>query len=122
MKVVGTDKPRVLSASTLIGDSVHNTAGENLGKVEELMLELEQGTISYAVLSFGGFLGMGNKLFAVPWNAFSLDTDKKAFVLNVPKEKLEKAPGFDKANWPDFADRKWGQTIHEYYGTRPYWS
>ena len=122
MKVIGTDKPRTLSASTLIGDAVHNNAGENLGKVEELMLDLEQGRISYAVLSFGGFLGMGNKLFAIPWDAFTLDTDEHAFVLNVPKEKLEKAPGFDKDNWPDFADRKWGQTIHQYYGTRPYWS
>jgi sporulation protein YlmC with PRC-barrel domain len=121
MKVVGTEKPRVLSATTLIGDAVHNKAGENLGKVEELMLDLEQGRIAYAVLSFGGFLGMGNKLFAIPWDAFSLDTDEHCFVLNEPKEKLEKAPGFDKSHWPDFADRKWGQTIHDYYGTRPYW-
>jgi len=122
MKVIGTEKPRVLSASTLIGDAVHNNAGENLGKVEELMLDLEKGRIAYAVLSFGGFLGMGNKLFAIPWDAFSLDTDEHAFMLNVPKDRLENAPGFDKDNWPDFADRTWGQTIHSYYGTRPYWS
>ena len=122
MKVVGTDRPRVLSASTLVGDAVRNQAGENLGKVEELMMDLENGRVSYAVLSFGGFLGMGNKLFAIPWDAFTLDTDEHAFVLNVPKERLENAPGFDKDNWPDFADRTWGQTIHSYYGTRPYWS
>jgi len=122
MKVTGTDKPRVLSASTLIGDSVHNNAGEKLGKVEELMMDLEQGRVAYAVLSFGGFLGMGNKLFAIPWDAFTLDTDEHSFILNVPKDRLESAPGFDKDDWPDFADRKWGQTIHSYYGTRPYWS
>jgi len=122
MKVTGADKPRVLSATTLIGDAVHNNAGEKLGKVEELMMDLEQGRVAYAVLSFGGFLGMGNKLFAIPWDAFTLDTDEHCFVLNVPKDRLENAPGFDKDEWPDFADRKWGQTIHSYYGTRPYWS
>jgi hypothetical protein len=65
---------------------------------------------------------MGNKLFAIPWDAFTLDTDEHSFILNVPKDRLESAPGFDKDDWPDFADRKWGQTIHSYYGTRPYWS
>lgn len=121
MKVVGTTHPSVLSASSLVGDAVHNAAGENLGKVEELMVDLESGRISYAVLSFGGFMGMGNKLFAIPWNAFTLDTDDKHFILNAPKEKLQKAPGFDKAHWPNFADRQWGTEIHSYYDTPPTW-
>jgi sporulation protein YlmC with PRC-barrel domain len=112
---------RVLSASTLAGDHVRNPAGEDLGKLEEIMLDVPTGRIAYAVLSFGGFLGMGNKLFAVPWDALTLDEDKKEFVLNVDKQKLENAPGFDKDNWPDMANKTWGATIYTYYGKQPYW-
>lgn len=114
-------RPTVLSASTLAGDSVMNKAGEDLGKIEELMIDLESGRVAYAVLSFGGFLKMGEKLFAVPFKALRLDAERNRFVLDVPKEKLQNAPGFDKNNWPTTADRKWGSEIHSYYGTTPYW-
>jgi PRC-barrel domain len=113
--------PKVLSASTLIGDGVRNMQDEDLGKMEDMMVDLGSGRIAYAVVSFGGFLGMGSKLFAIPWNAFRLDTDRKVFVLDVDKQVLENAPGFDKDNWPDFADREWGAQIHSYYGFDPYW-
>src|ERR1700674_3593003 len=86
---------RVLSASTLAGDQVQNSAGENLGKVDEIMIDIPSGRVAYAVLSFGGFLGMGNKLFALPWSALKLDEDEKCFVLDIDKKKLEHAPGFD---------------------------
>ena len=115
------DRPRVLSASTLSGDGVRNAAGEDLGKIEDFMIDLENGRVAYAVLSFGGFLGMGNKLFAVPWQAMTLDTADHKFVLNVDKELLKKAPGFDKDNWPDMTDRSWGAGIYQYYGQKPYW-
>jgi sporulation protein YlmC with PRC-barrel domain len=115
------EQPRVLSASTLSGDPVVNAAGQNLGKIEEFMIDLESGRLAYAVLSFGGFLGMGTKLFAIPWKALALDTDEHRFVLNVDKDTLKNAPGFDKDNWPDFADRSWGIGIHQYYGLAPYW-
>ena len=109
---------KVLSASTLKGDKVVNEKGEQLGTIDELMINLESGRIAYAVLSFGGFLGMGDKLFAIPWSALRVDTEEKRLVLNVPKEKLEKAPGFDPENWPDMADRTWGAGIENYYGNR----
>jgi len=112
---------RVLSASTLAGDPVQNSAGEDLGKVNEIMIDIPSGKVAYAVLSFGGFLGMGNKLFALPWSALRLDEDKKHFVLGVDKKKLENAPGFDKDNWPDMADTTWGTRIFSYYGVAPYW-
>jgi len=112
---------RVLSASTLAGDHVRNPEGEDLGKVEEIMLDVATGRVAYAVLSFGGFLGMGSKLFALPWEALTLDEDNHEFVLNVSKQKLENAPGFDKDNWPDMADTSWGSTIYSYYGKEPYW-
>src|ERR1035438_2631765 len=75
---------RVLAASTLAGDSVRNAAGEDLGKLDELMIDIPSGRVAYAVLSFGGVLRMGNKLFAVPWSALKVDEDEKCFILNVP--------------------------------------
>jgi sporulation protein YlmC with PRC-barrel domain len=112
---------RVLSASTMIGDQVHNSQGEHLGKIEELMIDMPTGQVGYAVLSFGGFLGVGDKLFAVPWQALELRPDRHEFVLDVPKDRLKNAPGFDKNNWPSTADRTWGSQIHEFYGRKPYW-
>jgi sporulation protein YlmC with PRC-barrel domain len=112
---------RVLSASTLAGDRVRNSAGEDLGKVHEIMIDIPSGAVAYAVLSFGGFLGMGDKLFALPWRALTVDEDEKCFVLDIDKSKLESAPGFDKDHWPDMADHAWGTRIFKYYGTRPYW-
>jgi sporulation protein YlmC with PRC-barrel domain len=112
---------RVMSASTLAGDKVVNTAGEDLGKLNEIMIDAQAGRVAYAVLSFGGFLGMGDKLFAIPWDQLSLDEDRKCFILNVNRKTLEKAPGFDKDNWPDMADPSWREQIYSYYGSRRYW-
>ena len=115
--------PRVLSATTLIGDDVKNAQGENLGKLEEIMLDVNTGKIAYAVLSFGGFLGLGDKLFAIPWQAFSLNAEEHSLVVNVNKSVLEKAPGFDKDKWPKTtsADDKWLVQVYDYYGYSPYW-
>jgi sporulation protein YlmC with PRC-barrel domain len=112
---------RTLSASTLKGDPVRNSRGEDLGKAEDLMIDLETGRIAYVVLSFGGFLGMGEKLFAVPWSAMTVDLDRHCFILDVPKERLKDAPGFDKDNWPDFSDEAWGSQIYSFYQVTPYW-
>jgi sporulation protein YlmC with PRC-barrel domain len=112
----------VLSADTLTGDTVFNAAGDHLGKIEDFMLDVESGRIRYAVLSFGGVLGIGNKLFAVPPEALVVDTDRKCLVLDVEREQLENAPGFDKDNWPNFADPTLGREIYGYYGRKPYWN
>jgi sporulation protein YlmC with PRC-barrel domain len=112
---------RVLSASTLAGDSVKNAGGDDLGKVDEIMIDIPSGRVAYAVLSFGGILRMGNKLFAVPWDVLTIDEDQKCFILNVDRATLENAPGFDKDNWPDMADPAWGTQIYSHYGRRPYW-
>ena len=111
----------VMGADTLVGDSVRNAKGEDLGKIEEIMLDMGGGRIAYAVLSSGGFLGMGNKLYAIPWSSLRLDTDNECFVLDMDKSKLESAPGFDKDHWPTMADRQWATDLHNYYGSRPYW-
>ena len=112
---------RVLSASTLEGDDVRNSAGEKLGTLDEIMIDIPTGQIAYAVLSFGGILGMGNKLFAVPWSNLSVDEDQKCLILDVDKTTLDNAPGFDKDNWPDMADYGWGSKVYDYYGAKPYW-
>ena len=112
----------VVSASRIIGEAVVNRQDENLGKIHELVFDAQDGRLAYAVLSFGGFMGMGNKLFAMPWKAFEFAKTENKLVLNVDKEKLKTAPGFDQdAKWPDFADRTWGSTIYKYYGYEPYW-
>ena len=112
---------RVLAASTLAGDKVRNSAGEDLGKVDEIMIDIPSGRVAYAVLSFGGVLRMGNKLFAVPWSALRVDEDEKVFILDADKKMLESAPGFDKDNWPDMADTEWGSEVFRHYGVTPYW-
>lgn len=111
--------PEMMGAETLVGNKVYDTEGEALGGIKEIMLDMRSGRVSYAVLSFGGFLGMGQKLFAVPWEALELDTKEKRFVLNVEKGRLKDAPGFDKDHWPDMADQSWAREIHSYYGTTP---
>ena len=116
-----TRYPKVLSSSTISSDRVKNAAGEDLGKIEDLMIDVNTGRIAYAVLSFGGFLKVGNKLFAIPWQALRLDAANKQFILDVDKSVLEKAPGFDKDNWPDMADPKFGANVYRHYGYTPYW-
>ncbi len=112
--------PRLMGADTLIGNDVYNHKDEDLGDIKEIMLDVNSGRIAYAVLSFGGFLGIADKLFAVPWSALKLDTANKRFLLNVEKESLESAPGFNKDDWPDMADPTWQNTINSYYGTKSY--
>jgi len=112
--------PRLMGAGTLMGEDVYNHKDEDLGDIKEIMLDMNTGRVAYAVLSFGGFLGIADKLFAVPWSALKLDTVNKRFILNVDKERLESAPGFDKDNWPDMADPTWQNTINSYYGTTTY--
>ncbi len=111
--------PALMGANTLLGNDVYNQNDEDLGDIKEFMVDMDSGKVAYAVLSFGGLLGMGDKLFAVPWAALKLDTDKKRFQLNVAKDALKEAPGFDKSHWPSMSDRTWASGVHKFYGT-PY--
>ncbi len=112
--------PEVMAAATLTGEPVVTPAGEALGKIEAIMLDVCSGHIAYAVLSFGGFLGIGEKLFAIPWSALTLDTHAKRFTLDISKEKLERAPRFDNDRWPAMADPG-ANELHDYYDIVPYW-
>ncbi|MDN2708788.1 PRC-barrel domain-containing protein [Janthinobacterium sp. SUN118] len=109
--------PALMGADTLIGDDVYNHSDEELGDIKEIMLDMRTGQIAYAVLSFGGILGMGDKLFAVPWERLTLDPVNKRLLLNVEKGQLKDAPGFDKNNWPDMGSDAWNQQMEAFYGS-----
>jgi len=113
--------PELMGAQTLQGEDIYNTKDEDLGDLKEIMIDMRNGRIAYAVLSHGGVLGMGKKLFAIPWSALKLDTVKKRFTLDITKERLEAAPGFNKDAWPRMADQTWATQVHSYYKAKPYW-
>jgi sporulation protein YlmC with PRC-barrel domain len=114
--------PDVMAASTLDGNSVLSSDGHDVGSLKEIMLDVASGRIAYAVLSSGGFLGIGDKLIAVPWSALTLDTDNKCFRMAATAEQVRHSPGFDKDAWPSMADRTWATTVHQHYGREPYWT
>lgn len=106
--------------SQTVGATVENPAGESVGKLEDLVIEDQSGRVGYAVLSFGGFAGIGDKYFAIPWRSLSVHSkdknpDKKYFVADLNKDRLRDAPGFDKEHWPDFADTRTTGEIDKYY-------
>src|SRR4029077_12988386 len=118
-KVVTTHKSgetrryrQVLGAKTLTGDRVRSVAGDNLGQVKEIMIDLQSGRVAYVVLSVGGFMGIGGKLFAAPWGALTIDEGNREFVIDASIQELEGAPGFAKDNWPDMANPDWRAQIH----------
>ena len=110
-----------MKASSIIGTGVVNAIGENLGNVKEVVLDPRSGKVAYVVVSFGGFLTMGEKLFAIPFSAFDYNLTKKEYVLDVPKERLEAAPGFDSNNWPSMGEESWNRDVYNFYGRSPYW-
>jgi len=117
-------QPQVLSATTLIGDKVFSRAGEELGILKELMVDLYAGQVKYAVLSIHEVLGLGDQLFAVPWPALSLNAENQTFTLHVDKEELQDGPKFDQDHWPDEAqfESGWLTDLYDYYGYVPYWT
>nr|WKF60796.1 hypothetical protein HUO10_005318 [Paraburkholderia busanensis] len=114
--------PDVMAAATLDGTKVVSSDGEDIGKISDIMLDVRSGRVAYAVLSEGGFLGMGSTLHAIPWNALTLDTEQKCFHVSIAAQQIKNDPGFDKDHWPSMADATWGTTVHQYYNRDPYWS
>ncbi len=107
-------------ATALIGKPVQNSEGKDLGEIQDLVINWRDGGfVEYAVLSFGGLWGIGDKYFAIPWVAMALSDDKEHFILNVKEERLKKAPGFDKNNWPDMSNNEWAVVIYQFYDLDP---
>ncbi len=114
-------EPEVMAADFLVGERVVDPLGADLGKIEELMIDMQAGRVSYAVLSFGGIFGLGEKFFAIPWRLLQPDPVNRRFVLAIDRERLKNAPGFDRHSWPAMGDRGWGRRIHRFYDQTPYW-
>ena len=106
----------------VIGKKVVNLQGEDLGTIEDVIIDAPNARVSYAILSFGGFMGMGDKLFALPWVSLFYSPEDGKFALKADRELLKKAPGFDKNNWPDLSDPVTRGEIYRYYGAAIYWS
>ena len=112
---------QVSRASKINGTNVKNMKGENMGGIKDLVIDPESGRVVYAVVSFGGILGLGNKLFAIPWSVLHWNRDKEYYVLDLDKETLKNAPGFDKKHWPD-SSNKWElqrEQINQFYHVNP---
>lgn len=106
---------KLLSGSTITGDDICNMKDENLGKIQDIMLDVEEGKIRYVVLATGGFLGIGDRLFAIPWKALQHDAKNRRFLLDVEVDRFKNAPGFDKDQWPNMADPTWNSTVETFY-------
>jgi sporulation protein YlmC with PRC-barrel domain len=110
-------------SSKLIGWDVENSRGEKIGDIEEVVVDPAHNRIAYTVISTGGFLGMGERWVAVPLSALKRsDKDANVFILDVDKERLKNAPGFDKDKWPEAADRSWVTTVYSFYNQPTYWN
>lgn len=110
-----------VKASSIIGTSVVNPGHESLGDIKEMVIDPRTGKVAYAVVSFGGFLGMGAKLFAIPFSAFVYNVSENEYVLDVTKDRLKSAPGFDSDHWPEMSDEKWNRDLSSFYDRAPYW-
>jgi sporulation protein YlmC with PRC-barrel domain len=121
LQAITGDRMTVARADTLIGMDVENAQGQDLGEIEDLAINSKDGRIAYAALAYGGWLGLGENLAAVPWEALKLNMAERQFTLNLDKDKLQNAPRFAKDRWPQTLDRKWVSDMYPYYGARPYW-
>jgi hypothetical protein len=106
---------------SILGAKVINASREDLGSSEDLVLDARSNRVAYAILSVGGFLGLGDRRFAIPFEALSFDLSQKVAVLDIDKDRLRDAPGFEEDNWPDMADPSWGSQVYRHYGYEPYW-
>jgi sporulation protein YlmC with PRC-barrel domain len=106
---------KVVKASEVTGVDVKNLAGEDLGTINEVVIDKASGKVSYLVLDFGGVLGFGNKFFAIPWNLFTYNEEDDCFMLNLDKARIKDAPGFDKDHWPNFTSPAISTSIQQFY-------
>ena len=119
--MASSETTSMISAEKVQGTEVYNRQGEHLGEVEDVMIDKVSGNVVYAVMSFGGFLGIGEKYHPIPWSMLKYDTGKDGYVVPLDKAALERAPAYsqDELNW---SDRQWNSKIYDYYKVKPYWS
>ena len=112
---------RLIAADKVEGTTIYNPAGDNLGRVEDMMIDKIRGKVAYAVVSFGGFLGIGSRHYPLPWEKLKYDPNKGGFIVDLNKQTLEGAPYYGDDETVAWDDRAWGKRVNDYYGTRPYW-
>jgi sporulation protein YlmC with PRC-barrel domain len=113
---------RLISADKVQGTKVYNHSGEKLGTVEKVMIDKPTGKVAYALMSFGGFLGIGDKHHPLPWNLLTYNTDQQGYTVSLDKAMLEKAPTVERDQPVNWEDETWGRELHDYYGVTPYWT
>jgi hypothetical protein len=111
----------LISADKVEGTSVKNRKGESLGSIDTVMIDKVSGKVAYAVMSFGGFLGIGDRYHPLPWDVLTYDPDESAYVVDVDKSMLEKAPSLTRGEYGTMEDRRWGENVYRYYDVPPYW-
>ncbi|QCI67774.1 PRC-barrel domain-containing protein [Phreatobacter stygius] len=111
----------IIAADRVAGTNVYNSNGEHLGEIHDIILDKESGHVVYAIMSFGGFLGIGEKYHPLPWSVLKYDTEREGYVVPLTRDRLENAPMYDAKGEPDWSDRVYGKRIYDYYGTSPYW-
>jgi hypothetical protein len=110
----------LISSDKVVGTDVYNRRGEHLGSVYNLMLDKRSGQVAYAVMSFGGFLGMGESYHPLPWRILNYDPAQGGYVVDLDRRRLEQAPSYTSATAPNWADRSYGRRVDEFYGVPPY--
>jgi hypothetical protein len=111
---------RLIAADKVEGTAVYNVAQEKIGSIENIMIDKLSGKVAYAVMSFGGFLGIGDNHYPLPWSMLKYDTRVGGYVVNLDKKVLEGAPSYKPRDRIDWDDQKWGRRVHDYYGIAPY--
>ncbi|MBI1179804.1 MAG: PRC-barrel domain containing protein [Alphaproteobacteria bacterium] len=114
-------KTRLIAADKVEGTRVYDLEGNRIGSIENIMIDKLTGKVAYADMSFGGFLGIGERHHPLPWNLLKYNTKIDGYEVAIDRDKLEKAPTFEPDDHPDWEDPSWGQQIHAYYNVTPYW-
>lgn len=115
------ESPQLIAAGKVAGTPVCNRAGEHLGTIEDLMLEKRSGRVAYAVMRFGGFLGIGERYHPLPWSVLDYDPALGGYVVELDRDRLEGAPHFAAHEMPDWSSRDWGRQVDDYWGARSIW-
>ena len=115
------DSGTLISAGTIRGTAVYNTDGETLGSVDDLMIDSATGRIAYALMSFGGFLGIGERYHPLPWAGLKYDRQRRGYVVPLTKATLIEAPTYGRDDAPRWGERAYEERIHDYYKTNRYW-
>jgi sporulation protein YlmC with PRC-barrel domain len=116
-----TETTGLIAGSKVTGTNVYNTKGESIGSIYDVMLDKKSGKVAYAVMSFGGFLGMGNDYHPLPWSMLKYDTAVGGYVVGLSKDKLQGGPHYAAGADPGWGNPEYETKLHSYYGVGPYW-